>query len=169
MCYLLLVLLVEARNNCVIRVIVENTQVRLRLQREGSKNLDCSRKHFCVRKRTRTYPRFILKGKRVNLRGKFHERQSESGLNKAARHARLKVENDEQETNSERRRKNEKISYSSREDYAASFIGGPRCTVGAPGTAFVWILGRLSCLIRYGLEIRPPRADSGERPLYKAG
>ncbi|KYN01507.1 hypothetical protein ALC62_07689 [Cyphomyrmex costatus] len=42
------------------------------------------------------------------------------------------------------------------------------CTVGASGTAFVWILGRLSCLIRYGLEIRPPRADSGKGPLVQS-
>lgn len=46
--------------------------------------------------------------------------------------------------------------------------GALRCTVGASGTAFVWILGRLSCLIRYGLEIRPPRADSGKRPLVQS-
>lgn len=55
-----------------------------------------------------------------------------------------------------------------REDLAASLIGEPRCTVGASGTAFVWILGRLSCLIRYGLEIRPPRADSGKGPLVQS-
>ena len=40
---------------------------------------------------------------------------------------------------------------------------------GASGMAFVWILERLSCLIRYGLEIRPPRADSGEGSSYKTG
>ena len=61
-------------------------------------------------------------------------------------------------------------SLTHREDSAASLIGGPRCTVGASGTAFVWILGRLSCLIRYGLEIRPPRADSGKgTPRTKLG
>ncbi|KYQ58806.1 hypothetical protein ALC60_02454 [Trachymyrmex zeteki] len=59
-------------------------------------------------------------------------------------------------------------SLTHREDSAASLIGGPRCTVGASGTAFVWILGRLSCLIRYGLEIRPPRADSGKGPLVQS-
>ncbi|EGI60551.1 hypothetical protein G5I_11262 [Acromyrmex echinatior] len=59
-------------------------------------------------------------------------------------------------------------SLTHREDSAASLIGGPRCTVGASGTAFVWILGRLSCLIRYGLEIRPPRADSGKGPFVQS-
>lgn len=48
--------------------------------------------------------------------------------------------------------------------------GGGGCwATGASGMAFVWILERLSCLIRYGLEIRPPRADSGEGSSYKTG
>lgn len=47
--------------------------------------------------------------------------------------------------------------------------GRARRATGASGMAFVWILERLSCLIRYGLEIRPPRADSGEGSSYKTG
>jgi len=99
---------------------------------------------------------------------RFHEgRRSKSS--RISRHARLKIENDERRTGrteegEDEERTEKDLLLIVREDLAASLVGEPRCTVGASGTAFVWILGRLSCLIRYGLEIRPPRADSGKGP-----
>lgn len=98
----------------------------------------------------------------------FHEGRPKPS--RISRHARLKIEKRraERDERGDEERTEKDLLLIVREDLAASLIGEPRCTVGASGTAFVWILGRLSCLIRYGLEIRPPRADSGKGPLVQS-
>lgn len=118
-----------------------------------------------ARTHARTRPRFILQVERT--RGKFLRETAQQSLQDTQ-----EVSKGSKTTNRKRaaRKKEERTKRSLTHRERTPSSGGPRCTMGAPGTAFVWILGRLSCLIRYGLEIRPPRADSGEgAPRTKPG
>jgi len=134
-------------------MIVENTRVWLIFHRKGSKI--SNRGNIFVSIHDLFWDGSALVSREtVKTQQHFKTREVKGRKRRTERRAR-------EEERTER-------SLTHREDSVASLIGGPRCTVGASGTAFVWILGRLSCLIRYGLEIRPPRADSGKGPLVQS-
>lgn len=134
--------------------MAENTRVWLIFHRKGSRTSDRGWKYFCK------HSRFVLRWKRFNFMRETVKTQQHFKTRE--------VKGRKRRTERREKKKERERSLTHREDSVASLIGGLRCTVGASGTAFVWILGRLSCLIRYGLEIRPPRADSGKGSLVQS-